>query len=253
MLNVDEGVIRRGVGAGLKFRAGPANTSYLLGTYEPAVQECLETILRPGMTIFDIGANVGFLSVLTARLVGELGRVISFEPVPSNAALIGENAEANSFTNVQVMQLAVGSTDARADFVPSEKPCQGKLHSDAISAAGANLISVEMRRLDSLVLGGELPAPDVVKIDTEGNEADVIAGAGEVLEMFRPVLLIELHGTNAEIGASLRHRRYRSFVLGSDDQVEAAPPYAYVVAAPSEQQETVARIRAAAQAAETMR
>ena len=78
------GRIGRGVGKGLLFNVGSCNAGYLLGTTEPEVQEVLATLLRPGMAFYDIGANVGFYSILAARLTGPTGLVISFEPLPLN-------------------------------------------------------------------------------------------------------------------------------------------------------------------------
>src|SRR5690242_341237 len=68
-----DGTIRQGVGKGLRFNPGASSPGFLLGTTESGVQNALAALLKPGMTVLDVGANVGFLSVIAARLVGPTG------------------------------------------------------------------------------------------------------------------------------------------------------------------------------------
>lgn len=80
-----DGEIQQGVGRGLRFNTGKSIAGYLLGTAEPDMQAALKNLVRPGMSVYDLGANVGFLSMIAAHLVGPEGRVIVFEPLPANA------------------------------------------------------------------------------------------------------------------------------------------------------------------------
>ncbi len=98
--------IRDGVGKGLRFKAG-YNLAYADGNNEWHVQEALAKYLRPGDVFYDIGANVGFLTVIGARLVGAGGHVIAFEPVPENAAAVRHNCALNGFGNVRIFEMAV--------------------------------------------------------------------------------------------------------------------------------------------------
>src|SRR3712207_2733331 len=79
-------MIVQGVGRGLRFNAGGANLGYILGTSEPDLQDAFRRTIQVGMTVYDLGASVGFHSVLAARLVGESGFVYSFEPMSENVA-----------------------------------------------------------------------------------------------------------------------------------------------------------------------
>ena len=103
-----DGIIAKGLGKGLRFNAGNSNGGYLLGTSEPDVQEALAKLLKPGMVFFDIGANVGYLTILAARLVGPSGSVVAFDPVPDHAACIRRNAAMNRFEHVSVRPEAIG-------------------------------------------------------------------------------------------------------------------------------------------------
>jgi len=103
-----DGVIQRGPAKGLRFNAGQSSSpGFLLGTYEPALQDIFASLIQPGMVVYDAGANVGFLGVLAARLAGPAGRVICFEPLPANVEAIEHNIALNSFGNVTVIPEAL--------------------------------------------------------------------------------------------------------------------------------------------------
>lgn len=228
-----EGVtpIQQGAGRGLLFAAGRGNAGYVLGTSEPHVQRVLELLLRPGMTVFDVGANVGFFAVIAARLVGPTGRVVCFEPVAQNADAIERSAAANGFTHVTVRREALGARDGRGGFLLSDTPGWGRLDGVGDAPAGASgRIEVPLRRLDSVLRDEGGPPPELLKIDVEGAEADVLAGASEFLAGRHPMLVIELHGTNRDVAGRLDALGYLSLVVGRRTDIRSAPWDAHVVA-----------------------
>jgi FkbM family methyltransferase len=239
LLHGKQGVIQRGAGRGLRFQGGKSSVGFLLGTHDAIVQHALTVLLRPGMTVFDVGANVGFTAVLAARLVSETGRVISFEPLPSNARQIEHNAALNGFAHIAVRQEALSSHDGEAKFAISSSPTWGKLAALGPALQEVGTIRVRVRRLDS-VLAEDLPAPDLLKIDVEGAEADLLAGAARILTDIRPVILMELHGTNREIFEALRLRDYSIRVLGSKTSILDARWDAQIVAFPAERADLAA-------------
>lgn len=230
-----DGIIQQGAGKGLRFNAGRANAGFLLGSSEPGVQRALTALVRPGMTVFDVGANVGFLSVIAARLVGETGKVVSFEPLPDNVRQIVYNLSLNGFTHASIRPEALGKTDGMAHFQTSAQPTWGKLASlGSTVSQPTGEIPVSVRRLDSLLSEIPLPTPNLMKIDVEGAEEDVLLGAQEVIRKHQPALMIELHGTNLAIASLLEAWSYTTVVLGSKQGILDAPWDAYVLAAPSE-------------------
>jgi FkbM family methyltransferase len=230
-----DGVIQQGIGKGLRFNTGRSNAGYLLGTSEPNVQEALATLLRIGMTFYDIGANVGFYSVIGARLVGPTGRVIAFEPLPENAERATYNARLNSLANVTVRREALGREDGEGHFLVSEEPTWGTLeNANKTPNRLVGEMPVPVRRLDSLVTGSQLPPPDVIKMDIEGGETDALEGSLETLFRFRPILLVELHGTNTGVAGILKRADYAAGVLGSRLSITESPWNSYVIAVPSE-------------------
>jgi len=230
-----DGIIMQGAGKGLRFNPGRTNAGFLLGTSEPGVQAALVSLLRPGMTFYDVGANVGFLTVIGARLVGPTGRVVSIEPLPGNVQRLQHNVLLNQFKHVTVKELAIGAENTTERFFTSEEPTWGTLASSGRPPSKpTGEIEVQVRTLDSLLHDEMLPCPELIKIDVEGGENSVLLGARETLIRSRPILMIELHGTNSAVAESLRSLGYHSVVLGSSEQVTDASWDAYVVAVHNE-------------------
>jgi hypothetical protein len=111
LMTAREGVIRHGIGAGLRFDATDGQPGYLLGTSQPAEQAKLAEVLTPGGVFYDVGANIGFFSTLGARLVGPGGHVFAFESFPRCAERARHNTAMNGFDNVSVVEAAVGALD----------------------------------------------------------------------------------------------------------------------------------------------
>jgi FkbM family methyltransferase len=232
--------IQKGVGKGLWFNGGRSNAGYVLGTTEPHVQHALGTVLQAGMTMYDVGANVGFLTIIAGRLVGPTGHVIGFEPFPGSARQIELNARLNGFTHVTVCQKALADADGTAQFLVSDEPNWSRLVSDdPILVGQVGEIPVTVCRLDTIVREADLPLPDLIKIDVEGRELDVLAGASDTLRRSRPFLVIELHGTNALVTEALTNLGYYAAVLDGEMSIVEAPWYAHIIAAPVERSDWV--------------
>lgn len=164
----------------------------LRGAGEPEVQDALRRHLRPGMTFYDLGANIGFFSLLAARLVGEQGRVIAFEADPEIAARLREHVDRNKFRSVTVVEKAVWSEASKVFFErvdPATSPDRGLGH--VADAASANTMEIEAVTLDDFARTS--PAPDFIKCDVEGAEVEVFRGAQRLMAEKRPGILCEIH------------------------------------------------------------
>lgn len=209
-----EGVVQRGVAKGLRLRADVKVAGYRLGTTEPAFQEALAARVRPGSVVYDLGANVGFYTVMSARLAGPTGRVVAVEPFGPSAETVRHNARINGFETVEVVEAAVGAAEGRA-WLETDRhdPVTFRLGADP-SVEG---VEVPVTTVDALVAAGH-PPPDVVKVDVEGVESAVLRGMARTLADHRPALLVEVHHavsdfpeTIEEVAAPLG---YRASVLG---------------------------------------
>ncbi|MBV8072848.1 MAG: FkbM family methyltransferase [Acidobacteriaceae bacterium] len=246
-----EGVISKGPASGLRFNAGPSDSRFLLGTFEPAAQRILGRCLRAGDVFFDIGANVGFFSVLAARFVGPSGEIHAFEPLPANARQIANNVALNEFSQIEVHEIALSERDGTFAFRVSAVPTFGAL-SDSPMAVDQEIASVDVtvRALDSWMGENKARSPRLIKLDIEGSEVGFLKGAQETIEKCRPVLLIELHGTNEPVAAFFESRSYTVDIVGGGD-LRTAPWAALAVAVPEELGETRISLRAICQEIES--
>ncbi|MBI4541914.1 MAG: FkbM family methyltransferase [Gemmatimonadetes bacterium] len=226
-------VIRHGAGAGLVFDAGGANPGYALGTTEPLVQQALREHLRAGDVLYDIGANVGFFTVLGARLVGAGGAVYAFEPLAENANALRRNVELNGFRHVTVIEAAVSRASGEGSLVLADEPTWARLASGGAGGRSGRTVRVPLVAIDELIAQGRVSPPSLVKIDVEGVEVDVLRGMERTLRHHRPVVICELHYTNAEVGAFFRRHGYDTAVLEREGPIESAPADGHVVASPT--------------------
>ena len=176
----------------------------LLGTYEPEQTRLFTRHVGPGDTVLDVGAHVGYYTVLSAVLAGPSGAVWSFEPNPVNAGFLRCHAEINGLRQVRVEQAAVSDAEGTARFDFGTGSGTGHLSTD-----GA--IEVRTLRLDDVCAANGI-VPKAVKIDVEGAEAAVLAGAAATIERARPVIFLSTHGAGPH-AACLAWLRARGYAL----------------------------------------
>lgn len=160
---------------------------FLRGTYEPYMQAAFIKYVLPGNTVFDIGAHAGFHSVFCALLVGTKGRVFAFEPNPISRRSLEGQIRMNRTLRLDAVPYALSDTVGLADFDAT----QGT--QSRITPSGKS--KIEVKTLDSLV-PFELPIPDVIKIDVEGEEEKVLRGSQKTLSEFRPTILCDYNDDN---------------------------------------------------------
>lgn len=173
--------------------------------------------LSAGKTFFDIGANVGYYTILASRLVGPSGKVVSFEPLVRNLSFLHRHVELNNAANVKIMPFAVSSENSILRFSAGQNSAMGHL-----DPSGAGDILVPTVTLDDIVkeLG---VAPDVMKIDVEGAEVEVLRGADRVLTEARPAIFLSTHSPElrAQCTELLSSYGYRvKALIDSDDPHE---------------------------------
>ncbi len=153
--------------------------SLLNNNYEKCEIEIFKNILKPGMTIVDIGANVGLYSVIASKVVGKKGRVYSFEPEPLNYKVLKKNISLNNCQNVLCEQMALGDKSGTA-YLFKEARSIGT-HSMIKKKHGSQeKISVKVTKLDEYF--SSTKKIDAIKIDVEGFELSVLVGARMILK-----------------------------------------------------------------------
>lgn len=211
--------ILRGTLRGKRWIAGAGNHAAWLGTYEYEKRGVFERVVVPGSVVFDVGAHVGYYTLLASVLVGREGRVIAFEPAPRNLSFLRTHLAINRVTNATVIGKAVSDRSGTAAFAEGER---GSLGYTGHIATGGTL-NVETVALDELVMRGTVPRPDTIKIDVEGAEVTVLSGALATLTECRPTILLATHGPDLhrECCAMLRTLGYHIVPIDAHD-VETA-------------------------------
>ena len=186
---------------------------YWLGTYEPEVQSVILREVRQDDIVYDIGAHIGFFSLLFSIIVGSQGEVHCFEPLPENVEILRRQLRTNQFEHVvTVVSSAVTSETGSVSFYVNASSFIGTVILDPQKQA--RRIRVNAIRLDDYISGGNRP-PHLIKMDIEGGETEAVLGMLETLKTKRPRIIIEFHSDQAksEVWKILRPLGYSCFSL----------------------------------------
>jgi FkbM family methyltransferase len=202
-----------GPGRGLKWIVGSEVHSCWLGTYELDKQTAIQRLVGSGCVVFDVGANAGFYTLLASRLVGDEGCVYAVEPLACNVQYLMRHIELNGCRNVRIIQAAAGDTTTLGGFSTDRNASMNGV----VDRMGAHLI-VPVLPIDTLVRDYRFRPPSLIKIDVEGSEASVLAGAAEVLSRYHPAILLALHGPKCatDCRAILAAHDYGIYALDGD-------------------------------------
>jgi FkbM family methyltransferase len=196
---------------------------YLLGKFEFSIIEIIRELVKANMICYDIGAHIGYYTLILTQQVGSSGRVIAFEPNPSVFARLQGNIALNSSridAEVQLLPFAVWDNEGPRPFFKGGSTTTGRLVRFPQGTSEADLFQVECRTLDALVFGQNLPPPDLIKIDVEWAEHLVLKGMRRVLEEFRPVIISEIHDfkPGQDIHDALKELNY--FIYSAESKQE---------------------------------
>jgi FkbM family methyltransferase len=178
--------VRYGAGQGLRLFIYPRNEKfYWTGLHEIHVQQAMQRELEEGSVFWDVGAHIGFSSLIASRLVGPSGRVESFEPYPPNQRRLAASMELNGCTNVTVHSEALSSQSGQRSFYLHESSLMGSL----VEHPSEHTMDIPCITLEEAAQ--RLAVPNLIKIDAEGAELDVLCGGKHFLAVARPKLIVE--------------------------------------------------------------
>ena len=214
---------------------------YWLGTYEANLQAAARHFIQPGITVYDVGANIGYISLMAARLNGPNGKVFSFEALPANIQRLEQNRALNQLEErISIQPAAVVAGSGPVTFFMHHSGAMGKAQGSAgREEEYQQKIEVNGLSLDNFVYGQNQPLPALVKMDIEGGEGMALEGMTRILKDAPPIFLIELHGEQAArsvweqlsaCGYSLHQMRSGYPRIASLDELDWK---AYVVALPA--------------------
>ena len=187
-----------------------------LGAMDPFLLRMAAALVRPGMSVWDVGANVGLFAFAAAFASGAAGRVLAVEADGWLAELLRRSARTAppSYARVEVLAAAVSDAPGTVELCIARRGRAGN-HLRSVPGSTQTGGTREVLPVPAVTLDGLLdrfPPPDLVKIDTEGAELLVLRGGGRLLREVRPILLCEVVEENArEVGALLRGHGYSLF------------------------------------------
>lgn len=168
--------------------------------------ELLDTLVQPGEVFIDVGANIGIWSLYVARILGDGGKVFSFEPSPLTASRLREHILGNHLdSRIEVMEMAVSNRTGKANFSHQDYHAGGS----HLSTGKEQGVEVQATSLDE-----SFPTlnPQWIKIDVEGHEIEVLEGARQMIERSRPCLILE----------------YNPLLIGKSPELKDFPPYSFL-------------------------
>ncbi|MBL0174098.1 MAG: FkbM family methyltransferase [Ignavibacteria bacterium] len=209
--------IKAGRLRGLRVFIDPSSPglAVLFGRWEPYHQALYEGIVRQGDVVYDIGANTGIHSLLFSTLVGQHGKVFSFEPLSQNIHHLEMIQSGNDISNIVIMPMALADRTGTARFKLGVHNTQGSLV--GIGADSGAEIEVPLSTLDAERAKG-MPAAAVMKMDIEGAEGVALAGGAAMIDADLPIVVVELHTPEQDraIADFFHPRPYRLYRLGDD-------------------------------------
>lgn len=188
---------------------GLSKTLFYRGIHEPLPTAWVRREVEPGMTVIDVGANLGYYALLEAVRAGPGGRVYALEPVPTTYDLLCRNLELNRATNVEPHCLALAAAPGpmtmrlprRRNWAHLPHPALNSARARRLAALPHSAVEVEATTLDAFVRDARIRSLHFLRMDVEGFEIEVIRGAQETLSRHRPLkVLMELHPFLSEDG-----------------------------------------------------
>ena len=210
--------VRNGIAKELKFNTGESCPELALGTYEVPIQNIFAQHLKDGDVFYDIGANVGFFTVIAARLVGNTGKVYAFEPGKGNAKSVRHNAQLNNFTQVEVIEKAVSHTSGSGQLLLAQYSGGHALATADAPPDLAGEVTVDLVSIDDLIAQNQIQPPNFVKVDVEGAELDVLKGMTETMKTYKPTIIYEIDDGD-RTAYDRKYKELESFLQALDYKV----------------------------------
>ncbi len=163
------------------------------GFDESRVVEWISQCVNPGDVTYDVGAHIGYTTVVLSRRVQNKGQVHSFEILTSTASFLRETVEANRLKNVRIHIVGLSDKEGSIDL-PVEEHMMTSINFAGQVGEGRRIESCRLCALDDYIKEQGLPLPSFIKMDIEGAEGACLTGGMQLIREHRPTMIIEFHG-----------------------------------------------------------
>ena len=180
------GTIKKGPLRGKKWILA-SGVRFVQGRYETDTVEILKQYIKPGQTVYDVGAHIGYLTIVMSELVGPEGKVVAFEPRPLNLIYLKKHLQKNNINNVRIIEAGVSDTAGAGKFDADHGTGTGRVSTDGS-------LDIELVTLDDLIASKQVPPPSLIKMDIEGGEMEALPGAKILLTEYKPIIVLSTHG-----------------------------------------------------------
>lgn len=187
--------------------------------WDKSLSDTFIKYLRKDSTCIDVGANIGFLSLLAASIVGADGKVLAIEPLEEIVLQLQKSKEANNFSQLSIIPSACGNRDGEVSFYATKDTGVSSLLSNLETTSGKSIErTVKLTKLDTLT--SSLKKIDLIKIDVEGFEHEVLLGAEETILRHRPIIVLEYSPSFYNKNSADTKKRIVSFLKEKNYSVE---------------------------------
>jgi FkbM family methyltransferase len=186
--------------------------SYILETYERHIFRSIRQHLRLGAVVYDVGAHVGYTSLVFSSIVGESGHVYAFEPDPRNYESLQTTVKINNVTNITPIRLAVSRSSANVRLATFSYTSITHIESTN-TPDDAIIVPARSTTIDDFIFSCQNTPPSLIKVDIEGGEIDALQGSLRALREIAPIVVVEVRETTfsevfslmSSLGFTCRH------------------------------------------------
>lgn len=164
--------------------------------WEPESTSVIKKLVKPGNILLDIGANIGYYTVIASKIVGETGKVLSFEPTKHFFDVLQNTVEINKLKNVMLYDFGLSDENSESEISIGEN--SATIHWIKNDGIPLDIEHIALKRLDDIISSLDINKIDFIKIDVDGHEPAFLEGAWKTLEKYKPTILMEIS-----------HRHYR--------------------------------------------
>ena len=203
---------------------GISRTLLLFGERELEHKILLEKVLKPGMTVLDIGCNIGYYAIMELRLIGAEGTLIAVEPSASNIELATRNLALNGYQDTEIHHMAISDSKGTKELFMSEMSNLNTFHTEGINELhlDGTVAEVQIDTVPGVMKGRDL---DLIRMDVEGHEVEVFNGMLPAIEKgdMSPMIIFETHRTRYNDDHDMRAPLARLFAAGYSVRYAGSP------------------------------